>query len=577
MIKILSRKIFNDFYFNLTNFIKNNHVIIIAFFCCSFLAFYNLGKIEFWGEDEGQTLLYASRFLGGILTGTKDNITAFYYNSTLSSVILLQVPFIMIFGVRELAARMPNAIVVILNLFLVYKIGKLFLNKKALNILVIIYAVSGAVGLFKSALGVGFYIFFILLSFYKMEKFLFSPALEDRYKMSDLIIAIICLVFALVTVPDAYFYVPYFLILVFMNIKKIGFKKLLISIIFPVFIFIGFFYYQFYYPKKFLGFNTGTYEHFLSRKTGLVFSFNIKEYLTGYITNFSIFFLILFIAALIIFLILRIKRKIFFPKLILHMILLFGLHFFLWMFFVKNECGHLMHNYLIYMLFTAYCIGALWDVIADYNSKIKKENNSIKYYSSFNGKEKASILNKKVLLPILGFFFAFIIGLNFYHTFILFNNLSINKEKYPLFYKPYKIPCGYAEGRKLGMKSAAYILRKRLKPNQNLVSDKGVAFNFLYMGNGFTSFSSKNAIDLLKDGHDVLKEYNIRFIGISADYSQRIYNKIIIKHKEKDLYYIYDLEAKGSKAEEILRDQYDKDYHKEYINIYKAIPYYVRK
>jgi len=38
-------------------FIKNNVFLLIAFLVCTFLVFYNLGKIEFWGEDEAQTLL----------------------------------------------------------------------------------------------------------------------------------------------------------------------------------------------------------------------------------------------------------------------------------------------------------------------------------------------------------------------------------------------------------------------------------------------------------------------------------------------------------------------------------------
>lgn len=569
----------NNRYLNINSriilFIKNNFLLIIAFFICAFLVFYNLGRIEFWGEDEGQTLLYASRFILGLLTHTKDNLTAFYTNSTLSSVILIQVPFIMFLGVREISARIPSAIVTVLNLFVIFKIGRLFLNKRSLNILVLLYAVSGATGLFKSAIGVGFYLFFILLAFYKIEKFLFSPIPEDKGRFSDLAQALIFLVIGLFTVPDAYFYVPYFVILLLINIKRIGLKKLLFAIISPIFLFIIFYYYQFQYPKKVLGFNAGTYEHLLSRKSGLIFSFNIKEYVLGYITNYSIYFVIIFILSVFVFIYLRTKRILFFPKLIGRAILLFGAHFIFWMVFVTNESGHLMNNYPVFMLIIAFSTGAFIDYLSDITNKSKVDY--------LRPPEKIFFLKKAGKIFFISLI-AILLTLNFYHTFILFNDLSLNKDKFPLFYKPYKIPSGYAEGHKVGIKSAAYILRKRLEPDQILVSDKGVAFNFIYMGDGFTSFSSKNAIDFLKDGKDILLEYNIRFVGISADYPEKIYidtiekmgfDKIVIKNGKKDIYYIYDVKNKNSKTDIIGRDEYDSEYNREYINIYKALPYYV--
>ena len=77
-------------------------------------------------------------------------------------------------------------------------------------------------------------------------------------------------------------------------------KKLLVSLISPVILFAAFYYFQFIYPKSELGFNSGTYDHLLGRKSGRVFSFNIKELFLGYITNYSIYFVILFfIAALV--------------------------------------------------------------------------------------------------------------------------------------------------------------------------------------------------------------------------------------------------------------------------------------
>src|SRR4030065_2735261 len=171
---------------NLSGLLKNNLLVIVALGICIFLVFYNLGEIEFWGEDEAQTLLYASRFIIGLKNHSLANATSLYANSTLSFVILVQVPFILIFGVCELASRMPSALVTILTLLVIYKIGLLLLNRKAASFLALLYAVSGAVGLFKSSIGVGFYIFFILLGFYNIEKFLYAPDEKERGKFLNL-------------------------------------------------------------------------------------------------------------------------------------------------------------------------------------------------------------------------------------------------------------------------------------------------------------------------------------------------------------------------------------------------------
>ena len=181
-----------------TGFLKNNLLFLVALAICIFLVFYNLGEIEFWGEDEAQTLLYASRFIIGIKNHSLANATSIYSNNTLSFVMLIQVPFILLFGVCELASRMPAAIVTILTLFVIYKIGSLFLDRKSANFLALLYAISGAVGLFKSSIGVGFYIFFILLGFYNIEKFLYAPDEEERGRFLNLQAGLIFIVFALI-------------------------------------------------------------------------------------------------------------------------------------------------------------------------------------------------------------------------------------------------------------------------------------------------------------------------------------------------------------------------------------------
>src|SRR4030066_1457580 len=329
------------------DFIKNNLFLILALIICAFLVFYNLGNIEFWGEDEAQTLLYASRFIIGLKNHSLANATSLYANSTLSFVILVQVPFILIFGVCELASRMPSALVTILTLLVIYKIGLLFLDRKYANFLALLYAVSGAARLFKSSIGDGFYIFFILLGFYNIEKFLYAPDEREKGKFLNLQAGLIFVVLALISVLDAYFFIPFFVILLLANIKKIGIKKFLLSLIAPVFLFVSFIYFEFILARQLTGVNNATYKHLTERKGNLELTFNFKEYILNFITSYSIYFVILFAASLIAIIILAALKKIKMPGTLKRIILLFLLHFLIWMFLIERENGHLMNSYVV--------------------------------------------------------------------------------------------------------------------------------------------------------------------------------------------------------------------------------------
>jgi len=544
-------------------FLRNNYFLVVALAICAFMAFFNLGDIEFWGEDEGQTLLYASRFIMGLRDYSLSNLTAFYNNSTLSFVILIQIPFILIFGVWELASRMPSALVTILTLLVFYKIGQLFLDKRSTNFLVLLYAVSGAVGLFKSSIGVGFYIFFILLGFYKLEKFLFAKDIRLRGKFADFHLSLILITMALVSVPDAYFYIPFFIILILVNIKKIGLKKLLLSLIMPVILFSSFVYLEFFLPLKLTGLPNATYEHYIHRRTGLEFVFNIKNLFFGYITSYSIFLVSLFIIAVVVLLILKIKKIIRIPIILIHVLLLFCAHFIFWMFLMKMESGHLLNSYPVVLLFIAYFYKVSNDLI--------------------NNKKNLRIKVKRIFVVLVNVFFAVFICLSFYHTYILFNDLSLNKEKYPAFYTPGSLPSGYNSGHKIGIKSAAYLLREDQNVGERLVTNIGTAFNFIYMGGELVPYSANNAIELMKAGENIYDNYRIRFVAVSPnlqnkEYLQyidsRSFNKVIIMHDGEEIYYVYDILKNENLVTVIDRDQYDNNYIREYARIDKALPYY---
>lgn len=548
--------------YKFTAFLKNNYIVIILFLVCVFLVFFNLGSIEFWGEDEAQTLLCSSRFILGLSSGSTVNLTAFYKNITFASVILIQVPFIFIFGVSELAARFPSAIMVLLTFLVMYRISRLFLDKKATNLVMILFTVSGAAGLFRSAIGVIFYIFFILLGFYFIEKFLYHKDIKLRYKTRDLVLSLICVTQSLVFVPDAYFFIPFFAVLILINIKKIGIKKLLLSLIAPIFIFGFFVYFQFFNAKRLIGSYGAVYEHFITRKEGLTFVFNIKSFVLSFITSYSIFFLILFLSSIVFIIVLAIKKKIKVPGTLIRIILLFSIHGIIWMFFTKKENGHLMNGFPVFIFVVAFAIKCFFDIINELELKI----NAKKALKSF-------------FIVLFGCFFA----LNLYHTFIQFNDLSLDKQKYPLFYNPNKLPAGYISGHKVGIKSAAYLLRKEVQPNEYLVSDKGVAFSFIYMGGEQVVYSTSNAIEYMRAGEDIYNKYRIRFIGISSDFQNKEYlkyidsqgfNKITIKLNDKEIYYVYDILKQENKNTVIGRDQYDREFLREYGSPEKAISFF---
>lgn len=548
---------------NFVNFLRNNLFLIITLAICAFLAFYNLGDIEFWGEDEAQTLLYASRFIMGLKNHSMANATSIYSNSTLSFVMLIQVPFILLFGVCELASRIPSALVTILTLFVVYKIGLLFLNRKSANFLALLYAVSGAVGLFKSSIGVGFYIFFIILGFYNIEKFLYAPDEKEKGKFLNLQMGLIFVVMALISVLDAYFFVPFFIIVLLINIKKIGIKKLLLSLIAPIILFLSFIYFEFILAKQLTGMNNATYEHFLGRKGNLELTFNFKEFILGFITSYSIYFVILLAISIIALIVLLALRKIRIPGTLKRAILLFSLHFFIWMFLTEKENGHLMNSYPVMMLIIAFVFQLVSDLIK--SAKFPKRGTRV------------------IVRTFLGILVAVIICFNFYHTFIVFNNLSSNKEEYFAIYNPGEIPAGYVWGHKVGIKSAAYLLRKDDFFTGGLVSHLGSAFNFIYMGGEIIVYNSSNAIEYMMAGQDITKEYKIRYIAISLDFFNKEYleyidsqgfKKIVITCEGREIYYIYDVLKINNEVVVIGRDQYDKEYNREYTSIDVALPYF---
>jgi len=356
----------------------------------------------------------------------------------------------------------------------------------------------------------------------------------------------------------------FFFILILLNIKRIGIKKLLLSLIAPIVIFASFVYFEFILSRQLTGFNNATYDHFMGRKGGLELSFNIKEFFFGYINNFSIYFVGLFIITLIILIVLMIYRRIRIPGIIIRIVLLFSLHFIIWMFFTKSENGHLANSYPVALLIMAFIYGSISSTPGDIQQQgIKK-----------------SIAVKKILLNlvIIGF-----LCLNFYHTFILFNDLSLNKDSYPGFYTPGKIPAGYVYGHKVGIKSVAYLLRKDKYFTGGLVSHHGSAFNFIYMGGEIIIYHSSDAIDQMMAGEDISNKYHIRYIGISPDFGNKDFldyidskgfKKIVVKHRNKEIYYVYDILTKNNETIVIERDEFDREYDREYSGIDVALPYF---
>jgi len=548
---------------NFTFFLKNNLILLIALAICIFLVFYNLGEIEFWGEDEAQTLLYASRFILGIKNHSLANATSIYSSATMSFIMLVQVPFILLLGVCELASRMPAALITVLTLFVIYKIGLLFLNRKSAGFLALLYAVSGVVGLFKSSIGVGFYIFFILLGFYNIEKFLYAPDKEERGRFLNLQAGLIFVVFALISVIDAYLFIPFFIIILLVNIKKIGVKKFFLSLIAPVIIFLSFIYFEFILARKLTGMNNATYEHFMGRRGTLQLTFNFKEFIQGLITSYSIYFAILFLISLIILFILLAVKRVKIPGILKRIILLFSFHFFIWMFLMEKENGHSLNSYPVMLFVIAFAFQEAAGLLED----------------SKNLKTGFRIVLRSAATLLLAFFICF----NFYHTFIVFNNLSPEKEKYPGIYTPGKIPAGYVWGHKLGIKSAAYLLREDEFFTGGLVSHYGSAFNFIYMGGELIVYNPTNAIEYMMIGEDITEKYKIRYIAISPDFYKKEYidyvdsknfKKIIITHNGEEIYYIYDVLKTDGEVVVIGRDQYDRDYNNKYAGIGVALPYF---
>lgn len=131
-----------------------------------------------------------------------------------------------LFGINEMAARLPNAICGILTLLIIYKIGKRFINQKMAIIWVLLYAGSMLPHMyFKSGIIDPFFNLFIFLGIYFLSNLSYDLEMYDRkgrnaYKLKSIFLSGLFLGLAILTKGPVALLLTIITALVFFVIKK---------------------------------------------------------------------------------------------------------------------------------------------------------------------------------------------------------------------------------------------------------------------------------------------------------------------------------------------------------------------
>lgn len=108
--------------------------LILAGVLATVLSLYNMGSVEFWGEDEAQPLYFVARTLIGLQTGSLTDLGAILISSHPPMRMLVEIPFVLIGGVTEFSARFPNFLSSLVILYILYRLFQPILDRSALRI-----------------------------------------------------------------------------------------------------------------------------------------------------------------------------------------------------------------------------------------------------------------------------------------------------------------------------------------------------------------------------------------------------------------------------------------------------------
>jgi hypothetical protein len=500
--------------------------------------------MEFYGEDETGTALVNARTVLGIITRNPNNIAAAIGDAHPPVRNWTQVPFLALFGVKELAIFLPHILTSLGIFALLLQVGKTFLKPSGMVFLAVLYSYSAIYAYNRSPNGFGL---FLLC---EIAAFLFSLRWERSGTTLTLATAWFLAARACLTYLEGILFVPYLLGITFLpmrvfpwreRVRKVGPGLAVFSL--PILIYGVVFYLL---PFIVLGEPVGNGEHLLQRQGHLGLTNNLGAFWGHLTTMFGSPLAILLLGSSL-FTVYQIRGL---PSVLRRFSLFFSLHLVTWLFFFTLECGHTLMAYPLFFLNAAYVLQQL----------------------------QARLRPFFVLKWLFWAGFTLIAGYSLVYAFQIFSDLRPVKNLPGAGFQPEYLPCGLNYAHQVGLKSAAYWLRMNSSPTDLFLGDTGETMSQFYLDRPSPALSFSQALSALQadSSLDLYTRYGIRFIGLNVssvvdDSAARILAPrftpvlTILDEEGAVSYQVWDLRtASLAKPEEIgvsdYRERFDREF-----------------
>lgn len=341
--------------------------IVLLLLCLIIVSlFFHLYHLQY-GElsnDETNAATASVEFMHGFINPVFFGSLLIYDHPPIR--ILVNVPFILLFGTSEAVMRFPHALFGALATMIVYLIGRKAYGRKEAILACSLYAVSGVSAINNNMEGVGIYVFFTLLALYYLLLFL-----EDRESKSEarhLLLAVASLIVATYTYLEAVvFIIPvlYFAwrkkgssILKDRGCRLAGLVYLSALVVYcVVWSIMPAVAYRLGYINKV---SAGNFSHIADRASGVTIYNNTVDIFLQYVSYNSIFSVALLLVGITVgFYFLRGKREFVVNSLYLLP------HIFVWAFLLRPIMYHALYDFPFLALLAAAGLGRLLDAIKD--------------------------------------------------------------------------------------------------------------------------------------------------------------------------------------------------------------------
>jgi len=525
-----------------------------------FFHLYKLGYGEF-GNDETIITTASVWFLHGLINPLFFGSIFIFDHPPM--MVLINVPFVLIFGTSEFLLRFPHAVFGAASTVLVYLVGKKLYNEKVAILAVALYMVSGISAVHRLAQGIGIYVFFTLLTFYYLISFLRDERGQDE--RFHLILASISLSIATYTYLEAILFLPALLYLI---VRKKGLsalkdKNVLMagSVYGSALVVFFLLWYGMPTVAKRLGYvsssaEAGNLAHLLSRASGFG-AFNALSIFKQYVSYNSIFYVALLLMGIV--------AGIYFSRqnwnFLANLIYVFP-HLFVWTFLFKNMMMHPMYDVPFVALLAAAGLGKLFEVLSD-SSRLRW------------------VLCIAIVLTL---------GLSGWHNYVLYNQDSIEPSARNLVFFA---PGPRSRLTRLGSKAAGYYVRKNSQDVTEQVFTYGSGSAAFYAGRldrdhgirrGLSQGNIRNS-DTLAEAISLSESWpKVRYLIITKDceilwdYAEARYSlEAIVYVEDKPSLYIFNAtkSASSTSPQIIISEQCEKLYDQEYGHWRETIPWFL--